>query len=211
MNHLVRAGLLLGAVLVTFGVMRTLLVQGTVTLSEFALKPVARQENAQEWASLNPRYSDAWRCDGVICHGDIYDAWVGSAHGGVNCETCHGPALAHVRDVSVPVGTVPSEQLCVLCHDQVVGRPDNFPQIDPGGHYPESNCVSCHSEHRPGPPAFIPHGTEVGSDCLSCHQAGGVRSPAPPGDHAARSNDECLNCHETAENEVQGSERGSIP
>lgn len=201
MNYLARAGVLLGAVLVTFAVVRTLLVQGVVTLNEFALKPVGQQENTQEWASLTPKYSDAWRCDGAICHGDIYETWLGSAHGSVNCETCHGPALAHVNDVTVPVGTVPAERLCPLCHAQVTGRPEKFPQIKVWEHYPESTCTSCHSEHKPGPPTVITHGTEVGSDCLSCHSTTGARSPSPPGDHAGRTNDQCLNCHETTASE----------
>ena len=36
---------------------------------------------------------------------------------GVQCESCHGPAQAHLADPSAPYAK-PPEDVCILCHTQ---------------------------------------------------------------------------------------------
>ncbi len=199
MAHLIRAGLVLAAVVILFLVFRSLVLQGRVSLPEFGLRPVMQGSNIGDWASKPFQFSTPKDCAGSACHQEIYDMWATSAHGGASCETCHGPVQAHVQDPETPVQIRLQPEVCELCHAEVVGRPEGFPQINPAEHYPESTCTSCHIAHRPGPATAVSHQVWEGSDCLSCHAASAPPDRAVPADHAGRTNEQCLACHETAQ------------
>jgi len=196
MTHLVRAGLVLGLAIASFLVLRSLILQGRLSFPEFALRPPLQESNVRQWASRPLKFSNSRACAGSLCHQDIYDVWLTSDHGGVACETCHGPALAHGQDTNISVRTDHEE--CTLCHAKVIGRRLDFPQVDPAGHYSETTCTSCHKAHRPGPPSIISHEVSEGSDCLSCHGAASPPDRAVPADHVGRTNEQCLSCHEAA-------------
>ena len=197
MTHLIRVGLVLGLLVVSFLVLRALILQGPLSLPELGLRPVMQETNARAWAARARVFSTSTDCAGSRCHQDTYDVWATSAHGGASCETCHGPARTHVDNprIRVPVDLEP--QVCSLCHAEAVGRPAKFPQVDVGDHFSESTCTSCHAPHRPGPARAVSHEVSPGSDCLSCHSASGPPDRAVPADHSGRTDQQCLSCHET--------------
>ena len=69
------------------------------------------------------------------CHEEVWRLKSGSAHKGVHCESCHGPALAHVGDPARVKPRKPSgseiRPFCTRCHGVNPSKPKSFPQIDP--------------------------------------------------------------------------------
>ena len=196
-RHLVRAGVLLAVLLAGFIALRFAIASGALSLPLFALKVYSIEEDAQRWAGLSPKYSGAVSCAFGECHTDVLKVWAGSAHASVECETCHGLAQDHIENTDIPVGVYPDSQtVCEVCHARVVGRPEDFPQVVPEDHRPESTCVSCHDAHEPGPPTPVSHGLEVGARCLECHETTTQETPRMPLNHLERSEEECLDCHE---------------
>lgn len=52
-------------------------------------------------------------------------------HSGVACESCHGPALAHVEAPDEYIPDAPrGRKGCMLCHGYNPARPSGFPEID---------------------------------------------------------------------------------
>ena len=195
MKHLVRAGVLLFAVLiVVFVVPRVVPIPAFLEEYGFYLKK--SEENTQEWANLPVQYVDASICSS--CHQDKHSTWEKSKHSTVNCESCHGPGQGHVdKGTDLVVDT--SRESCGLCHAKVLARRSDFPQVDLETHGGQSECISCHNPHNPNPKVStmptIPHTLEGHDDCLLCHNTGGAK-PFPL-DHDGRSQNTCLNCHKT--------------
>lgn len=155
------------------------------------------QGNVEEWMGQPLQYLESSYC--AACHQASLSRWRESKHSSVGCETCHGPAKAHVEAQASPVVDA-SREFCALCHATLPSRPGDFPQVDlleHGGGQPE--CVTCHDPHDPGitPPALIPHALEGRTDCLLCHDGGSIRPL--PSDHVGRGNETCLSCHQPAE------------
>ncbi len=99
-------------------------------------------------ASQTPAYAGHLVC--VECHEDKATMKSASKHAGVACETCHGPAAAHVADPTESKPELPTERnRCGLCHYREASRPAGFPQIDPAEHGGQEKCVSCHNPHAP--------------------------------------------------------------
>lgn len=121
-----------------------------------------RADAVGEVAALQPIYAGFQIC--VECHDDIVETKAGSNHRGLSCETCHGPAGAHVEAPDEVTPTVPIERdFCLLCHGYNPSRPSGFPQILQGFHNPGQNCMTCHEAHNPE----LPHAPE---DCSACHR-----------------------------------------
>ena len=191
MKHLVRAGVLLLAVLIlAFVVPRVIPIP--VSLEEYGFYPKQSEENTHEWASLPLQYADPSVCGD--CHQDKHDVWEKAKHSTVSCENCHGPGVTHVEEGVSPVVDI-SRESCGLCHNRVLARPKDFPQVDLKEHGGQSTCITCHNPHSPGVAALpkIPHALEGRTDCLLCHETGGIK-PFPK-EHNGRSQDTCLNCH----------------
>jgi len=150
------------------------------------------KQNAREWAILEVSYVGASLCKD--CHAEKHGEWRASSHRTVNCETCHGPAQAHLQE-GAPLSTTSSNALCELCHAEILGRPSDFAQVNPEEHAGPSPCIQCHNPHSPAvakPPA-VPHPLEGRSNCPACH---GLKGWKPfPRDHAGRASETCLNCH----------------
>lgn len=148
-----------------------------------------------EGANSPIQYIGAPSCQS--CHQAEFAAWDKSPHKTVTCESCHGPAQAHLQGTSSPI-TDTSPELCALCHSQLFSRPEDFPQINVEEHAGQAKCVTCHNPHSPAVASVprIPHTLEGRSDCLLCHGAGGFK-PFPQ-DHQGRTADSCSNCHKTA-------------
>ncbi len=197
MSHLIRAGLALALAIGLFLGFRSLVLQGHLSLAQFALGPPMRESSVGRWAGKPLQFSGSEGCAGSNCHQDTYDVWASSAHGGVSCETCHDAAKDHADNTDIAVPTDVAPQVCTLCHASAMGRPAKFPQVDVVDHFSETTCTSCHAAHRPGPARAISHEVSAGSDCLSCHSPSGPPDRAVPADHSGRTNQQCLSCHET--------------
>lgn len=206
MGHLIRAGLLV-SVLLTLIIVVPRVVTAPAALEEYGFYPKSSEENTEEWASLPINYVDNVICND--CHQDNFTSWKESEHGTVGCETCHGPGKGHI-DTGIRMEIDNSREFCGLCHDSVVARPSEFPQINLAEHGGQSNCVTCHDPHSPleasasdvssdnqvavSIPA-VPHALEGREGCLLCHDIGGLK-PYPQ-DHEGRGQESCLSCHES--------------
>lgn len=201
MRYLLRVGLLLLLFLALL-----ISLKFVFTPRSFGEYGFYRSSDLNYWMSYPLKYlGDPLRCAG--CHGEEYNAWEGSKHRSVGCETCHGPAAAHVaanggRELDKPT----SGEFCGLCHRQLFSRPSGFPQVDLGEHGEGKGCITCHNPHDPKPrlpgvggPPPIPHSLEGLSDCLMCHNLEGIR-PFPE-DHGGRTNETCLACHKAKKGE----------
>lgn len=116
------------------------------------------------------------------------------------CESCHGPAKAHVEarggKTTIPRAfslMPPSQALntCLACHEQSIGRA----QIRRSSHtQADVACNSCHSIHKPAQAKSLLAARQTNL-CYGCHNA--VRSQfAMP--HKHRVNEgamQCTDCH----------------
>lgn len=142
MKHLIRAGILLTAIIAIVILIRF------VPVSE-ELKPYGfyrGTDNAQEWAGQPLQYADAIRCND--CHQDKHSLWTKSKHSTVSCENCHGPGETHVEKGTKLVVDA-SIETCAVCHAKLPARPSDFPQVDVKTHAGELSCVTCHNPHSP--------------------------------------------------------------
>lgn len=127
----------------------------------------------------------------LTCHGEPHTLGAGE-HGGVRCESCHGPASDHVASVTAAThqhGIVTPEKLtrtnsmavCAQCHTGLSDRSDPIPDdllvsnqvpalsnsecfIQSGQ---DVTCIDCHNPHQDG--ALVAQ-TSV-KTCLRCHSA----------------------------------------
>jgi Cytochrome c554 and c-prime len=120
------------------------------------------------------------------CHSDVVEAHDRGRHQFVGCETCHGPAAAHIENPTDVKPRVPRERdFCPRCHAYDPSRPTGFPQIEPASHNPGKGCVTCHTPHAPAPPSGAP------STCAACH--GEIARTKAASRHAALP---CTRCHD---------------
>jgi hypothetical protein len=108
-----------------------------------------RAEALDEAKAKAPLFAGVQACS-PDCHGDVIDSRVGSKHNDINCETCHGPAAAHVADYEKvkPIKPDPAT-ICLMCHSPNVAKPAFMKQVDPLKHYRGKSCGSCHKPHHP--------------------------------------------------------------
>ena len=64
------------------------------------------------------------------------------------CDTCHGPAKAHVDNPEVKLPK-PGYGQCVRCHEASPSRPAWIHQVTPAKHYTGQVCTECHVPHQP--------------------------------------------------------------
>ena len=100
------------------------------------------------------RYAGSAAC--VECHGDVAALHDKDAHGSVQCETCHGPGIQHIKDNDIPMPLANTQADCLICHRRLDARPGSYPQVDWPQHFlfvgvsnQATACVQCHSGHEP--------------------------------------------------------------
>ncbi len=210
MSHLVRAGILLLAVLIlAFIVPRVMPIPAFLT--EYGFHPRESEENTEAWAGLPMQYAQSSVC--LDCHQDKYSMWEKSNHRTVNCENCHGPAMTHLETGASPVVDT-SRELCGVCHASLISRPSRFPQVDMGEMGGEAECITCHDPHDPraGMPPKVPHTLEGRTDCQVCHNPQKHEpwvTPPPQIPHSLEGRTECLSCH--GPQELRGATLPRIP
>ena len=116
------------------------------------------------------------------CHAEA-EAKKKGYHRNLSCETCHGPAQAHIDSSEVKPNLPKLREFCVRCHAYDPSRPTGFPQINPSLHNPLKACISCHNPHDPKPPT-VPHA------CSACH--GEIARTKAVSAHEGL---ECTTCH----------------
>jgi hypothetical protein len=91
------------------------------------------------------------------CHEVQYGDCQDNGHSSVNCETCHGHWEIHNGRVKT-MTAIKSDDTCMICHQKITGRPEDFPQIVSLNEHMEDkekpeedalNCLSCHDPHLP--------------------------------------------------------------
>ncbi|MBI3750458.1 MAG: hypothetical protein HY263_02220 [Chloroflexi bacterium] len=180
-----------------------------VTYGQFGAHP---GRNATTWAIRPAAFEGTASC--AVCHPDQATSWAAARHGGISCESCHGPLAGHPAANPSPellapersaapvaatgllagVDTSAPTALCLTCHEAIVGRPLGFPVIVPSSHFTGPSCVACHDPHAvtaPTPP-IIRHPLIGLPECTVCHNPTGMR-PLPPA-HPTWSGS-CLACH----------------
>lgn len=185
MRHLTRVGQILAAIVVVFALLKLMPMPASLQSYGF----YKGEDNRDEWASLPVQYVESSRCS--QCHQAKYESLIQGRHSTVSCETCHGPGTAHIETLAKPE-VDGSRQLCGLCHDQLLARPGNFPQVDLSGHGGQAACFTCHDPHgtQVAAPPRIPHAVAADTNCLQCHDTG------LSANHAGRASDTCLTCHQ---------------
>lgn len=209
-RHLARAGILLA--LIVAGVF----VARQVTKPDsFGQYGNYRGANVAEWASEELVFGNTAQC--AACHSSNLSQWSQSKHASVSCENCHGPGVAHIEKAALML-VDRSSSLCLVCHETLLSRPRDFPQVNGAQHSAGLLCIACHNPHNPtistvapatpestpipatgasGPP-LIPHDVEGRSACLLCHESGAAGATVIPANHVGRTNETCQLCHKGA-------------
>lgn len=168
------------------GIAALIAVRQKVVPATFGQTGHYRAAALQEIAARPIKYAGRDAC--AECHSDEFETHSRARHQTVSCETCHGPAAAHVADPGVAAPLMPRERnFCPRCHGYDSSRPTGFPQIDQVTHNPPEACVNCHLPHAPETPI-------VPTTCTACHAEIEHTKIASP--HAALP---CIRCHETAD------------
>ncbi|HWP30441.1 MAG TPA: cytochrome c3 family protein [Fimbriimonadales bacterium] len=105
-----------------------------------------RGDALKEIQAQPPKFAGKQAC--LDCHSDLEES-TQHFQVGVSCETCHGPALEHVKDFEKFKPSIPEKrEFCGRCHGKNIARPSDFPQIDLSEHNPSEPCTSCHAIHE---------------------------------------------------------------
>ncbi len=147
------------------------------------------------------------RLDCLGCHAASED--YAEKHQGQTNETC--PLCHTPRDVTgIPLIAHPiqGQEKCLDCH--AAGKVKPYP----ADHRYQANevCTVCHHQGAttgattPAAGAIppVPHSTQGREDCVACHGAGQIKPF--PADHAGRTSDTCLGCHQ-----VQATAATAVP
>ncbi len=108
-----------------------------------------RLSNIDEWRTMPVKYQGKAGC--LECHEEQAVAATASRHRDIQCENCHGPALAHPDNPALlPIDR--GRDLCLRCH-ALLPYPTSLrgalKGIEPATHYPEALCSECHNPHKP--------------------------------------------------------------
>jgi predicted CXXCH cytochrome family protein len=115
-------------------------------------------------------------CSG--CHAGVAEDLQDSAHGFIDCESCHGPGSIHVSSPSKATIIVDtSASLCGRCHTRgdsqnrveaeegLIKRNQQFDELLSGGKA-AFKCVRCHNPHIS---IALDNQNAIKTDCSSCH------------------------------------------
>jgi len=156
-KHIIRAVLLLIVAAVSFVIIRHFLIPET-----FGAYGHFRAASVTEHAAPAPVHGGVEAC--ADCHDEPSDVWSAGKHVTVSCEVCHAPLGVHVRDEE-QVAAMPVDKtfrLCGRCHERLVARRTDFPQVVLRDHVRENGvglatddemkegvCLECHNAHNP--------------------------------------------------------------
>ena len=181
---------------------------GTLVLSPGFQKDKPADHEDELGRVLSPNFEQ--RC--LTCHGKPETLGAGK-QGGVRCESCHGPASAHVDSVTHPgqplvkpknLAAANSIEVCSQCHSglSATGHSDPMPEdllvssqvpalrnsecfIQSGE---KLTCTACHNPHEDS----ITVSQSSGSVCLSCHS---LSVPKHAAVCPVNRTEGCVGCH----------------
>lgn len=108
-----------------------------------------RLSNIEEWRAVPVKYRGKAGCQ--ECHQAEASAAGTSPHRDIQCENCHGPAMAH-PDSPAALSINRSRELCLRCHARLpypTTLRGTLNGIDPATHYSDTLCSECHNPHKP--------------------------------------------------------------
>jgi hypothetical protein len=134
-------------------VLLTVFIIGSYFVARLLLTPASfgqsgfyRADALSEIASQPVTFAGKKACD--ECHSDQLQTLEKGEHKTLSCETCHGPAQAHVENPDRPLEKLTFSH-CVRCHEASPSRPKWLKQIEPRDHYSGERCTECHLPHQP--------------------------------------------------------------
>jgi hypothetical protein len=134
-------------ILLTLGIVGTYLVaRSFLTPKSFGELGWYRADAMAELADRPITFAGKKACD--ECHSDHLQKLAKAEHKTLSCETCHGPAQAHVENPDVKLEKL-TFSLCLRCHEANPSRPAWLKQITLKDHYTGQRCIECHSPHQP--------------------------------------------------------------
>jgi hypothetical protein len=150
-KHIIRAVLLLVMIGIVFVLVRHFAIPET-----FGMYGHYRAASIAEHADRILIHGAPGAC--AQCHDEQAEAASEGKHGSVSCEVCHAPLGSHIeadeKVADMPVNR--TTRLCGWCHQRLVSRPKDFPQvnlsdhvIEKGGEPAEAVCLECHDAHNP--------------------------------------------------------------
>jgi formate-dependent nitrite reductase cytochrome c552 subunit len=155
-SHAFRPLLVIAALVATGLAVRPLLVPDDFGVGERGyMYSWHRIGSEAEARAVEPKFQPVESC--AACHEEPSNSLPHSAHAGINCQSCHGPAKDHPVDPP-KLSTDLSPSLCMRCHTELPypnSRRGALPGIDPDEHYPGVSCSDCHNPHEPRLEAFF--------------------------------------------------------
>ena len=135
--------------------MIAIIVRGLMVPESFGDRGHFRLDAIEEAREFEARHVGREAC--TDCHEDIVALHAKDAHAKVACEACHGPGTAHITaDGEGEIRRPEGQQPCLVCHELMVSRPGDFPQILLEDHYrfvgvkeQDTPCGVCHDPHEP--------------------------------------------------------------
>lgn len=150
-KHLWRAGLILLFAGISAFLLRSLFVPKSFGRYGFYRGDAVKEEMAKP---THLGSADACR----DCHSAEWGKRESGPHLTLACVSCHGPLDSHIAE-GKKVGEMKTQkqaELCLRCHQFLVSRPANFPQIDLEKHlellgveFSSEACFDCHNPHHP--------------------------------------------------------------
>lgn len=150
-KHLWRAGIAIVLFICIFMVIRYLNIPASWGLYGFY-----RADNVAEQMDKPIRYGGRDSCS--KCHEKEKGLLANDRHAGLSCESCHAPLSSHVFEGKriAPMAKNKTYAICLRCHEKLVGRPAEFPQIvlkehieEMGAEFKHDVCFNCHNPHSP--------------------------------------------------------------
>ena len=150
-KHIIRAVLLLAIIVIVLIVARHF-----ASPDSFGRHGAYRFDSVAEHGAKMPVHGPARACD--ECHDEQAKPKSEGSHKSISCEVCHAPLAGHVKDDEwkAPMPVNRSKSLCAWCHEQLVARPKDFPQVVIADHVAEKEaqmspnvCLECHDAHNP--------------------------------------------------------------
>lgn len=143
--------------------------------------------------------------DCAACHEEIAQEFGRTSHARApgwsetrKCESCHGPAMAHIEgqgDISKirrPGQMSPSESsaVCLDCHAR---NKTNFAHKSNLHSLADVACVDCHNPHSHGEKMLVAQGAAL---CAKCHQDKVSQFELPRSHPLAPKGEACVSCHD---------------
>ncbi|MFZ5640308.1 MAG: cytochrome c3 family protein [Bacillota bacterium] len=140
-----RVGVILVSALLGFLFVRQLMIPDS-----FGQYGRYRGDSLGEAAALAVNYAGG-SGDCGECHRQVFNRTAQGEHGGLDCQSCHGPAAKHVKKPAAWSPVVKADaELCAACHRQITGRLDEkIAAVKPLMHSGGLDCGRCHDPHRP--------------------------------------------------------------